>query len=87
MMNLTNAYDELNKRIKAIVEAGRDARPVSLDVHKDEDGCHVVMEFADGTLSSVTFEDSEPYTLERRAALEASFAVVCAVTLAMSEAA
>jgi hypothetical protein len=87
MTDLQGAYSELSRQIKEMMEAGSDARPISLDVHRDTDGVHAILEFQDGTLTGVTFEDSESYTLERRETLEASFAVVCAFTLAMSEAA
>lgn len=86
-MNLNSAYSELSRQIKEMVEAGSDARPVSLDVHKDEAGHHVLVEFSDSNLIGVTFADDEPYTPERREALEAGFAVTIGITLAMVEAA
>lgn len=59
-MNLQGAYSELSRQIMEMREAGRDARPVSLDIHKDESGCHVLVEFSDSNLIGVTFEDLEP---------------------------
>ncbi|OGP12983.1 MAG: hypothetical protein A2052_03735 [Deltaproteobacteria bacterium GWA2_54_12] len=86
-MNIEKAYTAIGEQIRKMLKDGRDARPVSLDVHKDGAGHHVIVEFSDSNLIGLNFEDTEPYTPERREALEASFAVVCAVTLAMKEAA
>lgn len=84
-MKLEAVYSELDRQIK-MMEAGSNARPISIDVHKDTDGHHVIVEFSDSTLIGVNFEDDEPFSQERRELLEAGFAVVCGISLAFAEA-
>jgi len=88
MTNLTNALTQVSNEVERIMESGRNARLLSVDIHQHEQerGClEAICEFKSGDLQGVTFTDAHRWSRARRVELELSFRFAGAMKAAMCE--